>query len=122
MAHETMSHHAGVGDASASPARKSPCLPSAATKLWEVREIDLIRMGVISCTDNEILMLVVDKASTFPFALSLLSKQAEEMARDILHLCLTSVVPKVIRWNRGKEFDASVIQNLFRWFKAGIQL
>lgn len=69
------------------------------------------------------LLLAADKASKFPSAFPLQSKQPEGVTREPLQfLCLTARVPKIIRCDRGKELGATVIPRMCRWLKAGIQL
>ena len=96
-------------------------LAGRAIQPWDVLEMDLMSLGVKSLSNNEYLLLVVDKASRFPFGFPLSSKQADGVARQLLQLCLTFGVPKAIRCDGGKEFDAVVIQHLYRWLKADIQ-
>ena len=96
-------------------------LPGRAIQPWEVIEIDLMSVGVESLSHNKYLLLVVDKASRFPFAYPLPSKQADGVARQLLELCLTLGVPKVIRSDGGGEFEARCIQHLCRWLRADIQ-
>ena len=96
-------------------------LPERAIEPWEVMEIDLMSVGTESLSGNRYLLLVVDKASKFPFAFPLPSKQAEEVARHLLQLCLTFGVPRVVRSDGGGEFEARCIQHLCRWLKADIQ-
>ena len=78
-------------------------------------------VGTEGLSRNRYLLLVVDKASKSPFAFPLPSKQAEEVARHLLQLCLTFGVPRVIRSDGGGEFEARCIQHLCRWLKADIQ-
>ena len=96
-------------------------LPDRALQPWDVLEMDFMSLGVKSLTNNEYLLLVVDKASRFPFAFPLPSKQADGVARQLLQLCLTFGVPKAIRCDGGKEFNAIVIQHLCRWLRADTQ-
>ena len=95
-------------------------LPGRAIQPWEVIEIDLMSVGVESLSHNKYLLLVVDKASRFPFVYPLPSKQADGVARQLLELCLTLGVPKVIRSDGGGEFEARCIQHLCRWLRADI--
>ena len=87
-------------------------LPGRAIEPWEVMEMDLMNMGTESLSRNKYLLLVVDEASKFPFAFPLPSKQAEEVARHLLQLCLTFGVLRVIRSDGGGEFEAGCIQHL----------
>lgn len=81
-----------------------------------------MRVGVTPLTTNEHLLLVVDKASKFSSAFPLPLKQAEGVARELLYLCLTFRVPRVIQCDGGRKvFGAIAIQHLFRWLKARIQ-
>ena len=96
-------------------------LPGRAISPWEVLEVDLMRAGTVSNTGNKYLLLVVDKASKFPFAYPLPVKQAEGVARHLMQLCLTFGVPKAIRCDGGGEFEARCIRHLCRWLRADIQ-
>ena len=95
-------------------------LPGRAIEPWEVLEVDLLRIGTPSLAGNKYLLLAVDKASKFPFAYPLPSKQAEGVARHLMQLCLTLGITKVIRRDGGGEFDARCIQHLCRWLRADI--
>ena len=95
-------------------------LPGRAIEPWEVLEVDLMRIGTQSLAGNKYLLLVVDKASKFPFAFPLPSKQAEGVARHLMQLCLTLGIPKMIRYDGGGEFDARCIEHLCKWVRAYI--
>ena len=64
--------------------------------------------------ENEYLLLVVDKASKFPFAYPLPSKEAHGVARLLLDLCLTFGVSWFIRADGGGELTAAVMEHLCR--------
>jgi len=80
-----------------------------------------MRAGTTSLSGNKYLLLVVDKASRFPFAYPLPSKQAEGVARHLMQLCLTLGVPQAIRCDGGGKFDARCIQHMCKWLRADIQ-
>ena len=67
------------------------------------------------------MLLVVDRASKFPFGFVLASKQAEGVARALAELCLTFGVPKAISCDGGGEFGSQVVRHLCRWLKADIR-
>ena len=75
-------------------------LPARFLEPWEVLEVDLQKFPNTSEAGNEYL-LVVDKASKFPFAYPLPSKDAHEVARLLLDLCLTFGVPSFIKVDGG---------------------
>ena len=95
-------------------------LPARFLSPWEVLEMDLQEMRMPSETGNHILLLVVDRATRFPFAFPLPSKEAIGVARNLLQLCLTFGVPVSIRSDGGSEFTAAVVQHLCRWLRATI--
>ena len=64
-------------------------------------EVDLEKFPNKSEAGNEYLLLAVDKASKFPFAYPLPSKEAHGVARILLDLCLTFGVPSFIRADGG---------------------
>lgn len=99
-----------------------PILVSHTTQPRKVLQIDLMRIRVSSLTNFEYLLLGVHKASKFPFAFPLPSKQAERVAREPLQLCLTFIVPNAIRCDRDKELGAIISQHLYRWLKAVVRL
>lgn len=66
-------------------------------------------------------LLVVDKASRFPFAYPSPSKQAEGAARHLMQLCLRFKVTHAIRCGGGGDFEARYIQHLCTWLRADIQ-
>ena len=70
---------------------------------WEVLKVDLLRITNTSETDKEYLLLVVDKASRFPFAHPLPSKEDRGVARLLLDLCLTFIVPSFVRPDRRRR-------------------
>ena len=82
--------------------------------------MDLQEMRMPSETGNHILLLVVDRATRFPFAFPLPSKEAINVARNLLQLCLIFGVPVLIRSGGGSEFTAFVLQHLCRWLRATI--
>ena len=70
----------------------------------------MLRALNTSETSNEYLLLVVDKASRFLSAYSLLSKEAEGIARLLLGLCLTFGVPSFFRSDGKVELTATVME------------
>ena len=96
-------------------------LPARFLEPWEVLEVDLQKFPNTSDAGNEYLLLVVDRASRFPFAYPLPSKEAHGVARLLLDLCLTFGVPSFIRADGGGEFTAAVVEHLCRWLKVPIK-
>ena len=69
-------------------------------------------------TGNQHILLVVDRASRFPFAFPLPSKGLKEVARILANLCLTFGVPRNFRSDGGGEFRSEVLKSLYHWLKA----
>ena len=67
------------------------------------------------------MLLVVDKASKFPFAYPLPSKEAHGVARLLLDLGLTFGMPSFIRADGGGEFTAAVMEHLCPWLRVPIK-
>lgn len=97
-------------------------LPSHATRPWEVLEINLMCVGVSFLACNEYTLLAADKASKFPFTSPPPSKCVGGVARELLQLCKTSGLPKVIRCDGGKDFGATDIEHLCRCLKADVHV
>ena len=55
-------------------------MPGRLVEPWEVLEMGLLKMGASSLAGNEYLLLVVDRASKFPFAFPLPTKKSEDIA------------------------------------------
>ena len=79
-------------------------------------EVDLQKVPNTSEAGNEYLLLGIDKASKFPFAYPLPSKEAHGV-RLLLDLCFTFVVPSFVRADSGGEFTAAVMEHLCRWLR-----
>ena len=94
--------------------------PVRAVDPWEELEIDLLTINTTSRSNNKHILLVVDRASKFPFGFPLPTKEADGVARILAELCLTFGVPRKIRSDRGKEFRAQVVTHLCKWLKADI--
>lgn len=95
-------------------------LAGRAIQLRDVLEMYLGLGGRSLVGNKYLLVLVVDKASKFPFAFPLRSKQADGVARHILRLRLTFGVPRAIGANGGLKFTADVIQSLCRGLRTDI--
>ena len=78
--------------------------PGRAVDPWEELEMDLLAIDTTSLTNNKYVLLIVDRASKFPFGFPLPTKQAESVSRILAELCLTFGVPRKIRCDGGKEF------------------
>ena len=64
--------------------QKIAMLRGRALEPWDILEMDLLSLGVKSLDKNEYLLQVADKASRFPFAFPLPSKQADGVAWQLL--------------------------------------
>jgi len=60
-------------------------------------------------------LLVVDRASKFPFGFPLETKQAIGMAQKLLDIFTTFGVPKWISCDGAREFTAEVVKHVCRW-------
>ena len=89
-------------------------LPATFLEPWEVLQVDLQKFPNTAEAGNKYLLLVVDKASKFPFAYPLPSKEAHGVARLLLDLCLTFGVSWFIRADGGGELTAAVMEHLCR--------
>ena len=88
---------------------------------WAELQMDILRIDTASKSGNNYVLLVVDRATKFPFAFPLPSKQAEGVARVMTELCLMFGVPDVVSCDGGGEFGALVVKHLCRWLKAKIR-
>ena len=75
--------------------------PARFLEPWEVLEVNLQNFSNTSDAGNEHVLLVVDRASRFPFACPLPPKEVQRVARLLLDLCLTFGVPSSIRADGG---------------------
>ena len=101
-----------------SRSQKIPTMPGRAVEPWETLEVDILSMGTTSWTGNKHILLVVDRASRFPFAFPLRSKGTKEVARTLANLCLTFGVPRNFRSDGGGEFRSEILRSLCHWLKA----
>ena len=104
-----------------STSRRVAMTPGRPLDPWEELQMDILQIDVPSRVGNRYVLLVVDRASKFPFGFALPSKQAEGVARVLLELCLTFGVPKTISCDGGGEFGSRVVKHLCRWLKADIR-
>lgn len=95
-------------------------MPGRRAEPLDELEIDLLTIDVKSEAGNKYVLLVVDRASGFPFGFPLPSKQAVGVARILVEQCLTFGVPRMITCDGGSEFRADVVTHLCRWLKADI--
>ena len=73
-------------------------------------------MGARSEAGNKYLLVIVDRASKFLFAYTLLNNTAENVAKKLLKRLLTFGIPLSLRSDPGMEFTAEVVQHLCKWF------
>lgn len=71
-------------------------LSGQAIQPCDVLEMDWMSLDIESLENNEYLLLMVDKASRFPFSFLLPPKHADGTVRELLQLCLTFGVSKSI--------------------------
>ena len=93
-------------------------LPGRPLAPWDELQMDILRIDVPSQSGNQYILLVVDRASKFPFGFPLKTKQAIGVARKLLDLCLTFGVPKCISCDGAKEFNSEVVTHVCRWMQA----
>ena len=82
--------------------------------------MDLHDMKHESQQGNKFMLVIVDRASKFIFAFPLPSKVSEQVASNLLTLCLTFGVPQEIRSDAGGEFTSDVMKHLCRWLTVPI--
>ncbi|CAB1107819.1 unnamed protein product [Ectocarpus sp. CCAP 1310/34] len=87
---------------------------------WDELHMDILKIDTPSQTSNNHILLVVDRASKFPFGFPLETNQAVGVARVVVELCLTYGVPKTVRCDEGPEFGARLVKHLCRWLRANI--
>ena len=93
-----------------SHSQKIATIPGRAVEPWETLEVDMLSMGAISRAGNKYVLLVVDRASRFPFRFILPSKGTKEVARILANFRLTFGVPR--------NFRSDVLKSLWHWLKA----
>ena len=101
-----------------SRSQKIATMTGRAVEPWETLEVDILSMGTTSRTGNKHILLVVDRASRFPFAVPLPSKGTKKVARILANLCLAFGVPRNIRSDGGGEFRSEILKSLCHWLKA----
>ena len=101
-----------------SRSQKIATMPERAVEPWDTLEVDVLSMETASRTGNKYVLLVVDRASRFPFAFPLSSKGTKEVARILANLCLTFGVPRNFRSDGGGEFRSEILKSLCHWLKA----
>ena len=100
--------------------RRVAMMPGRPLEPWDELQMDILKIDTPSQTGNNYILLVVDRASKFPFGFPLETKQAVGVARVLVELCLTYGVPKTVRCDGGSEFGAEVVKHLCRWLRASI--
>ena len=101
--------------------RRLPMMPVRHLEPWDELEMDILQIDTPATSGNKYVLLVVDRASKFPFGFPLESKQAVGVARILADLCLTFGVPKRICCDGAKEFGSDVVTSLCKWLKAEIR-
>lgn len=95
-------------------------LPAKYLRPWELLEMDIQNMPQESVEGHKYMLLIVDRASRFPFACPLKTKEAVGVAKFSMGLCITFSVPGSIRSDGGSKFMTSVVQRLCRWLRIDI--
>ena len=101
-----------------SHSQKIATMPGRTVEPGETLEVDILSMGTISRTGNKYILLVVDRASRFPFAFPLPSKGTKKVGRILAYLCLTFGVPRNFRSDGGGEFRSEILKSLCHWLEA----
>lgn len=96
-------------------------MPGRAIEPWEELQMDILKIDTRSLSGNKYILLLVDRASKFPFGFLLPSKETVGVARILNELCLTFGVPKNICCDGGGEFGSQVVTHLCRWLRADIR-
>lgn len=91
-------------------------LPDRFLRPWEIYEVDIQDMKVISSSTSSYLLVAVDRAIKLLLAFPLPKKQALGVSRQLLELFLL-MVPLSIRCDPGSEFIAAVTRHLCRWLR-----
>jgi len=97
-------------------------LPATFLRPFEVLEMDIQDMKVVSEAGNRYLLVVVDRATKFLLAYPLPSKGSLGVSQKLLELLLLFGLPLSIRCDAGGEFTAEVIQHLLRWLKVSLDI
>lgn len=105
-----------------SHSRRVAMMPARPLEPWDELQMDILKIDTPSDSGNVYILLVVDRASKFPFGFPLPSKEATGVASKLIELCLTLGVPKVISCDGAKEFGAEVVTHLCRWLRADIRV
>ena len=100
--------------------RRIALLPGRPLEPWDELQMDILKIDTPSLFGNKYILLVVDRASKFPFGFPLETKHAVGVARVLTELCLTFGVPRAIRYDGGREFGAEEVTRLCRWLHADI--
>ncbi|CAM9973671.1 unnamed protein product [Choristocarpus tenellus] len=95
-------------------------LPAKFLEPWDILEMDLQDVGHISTKGKKYMLIVIDRASRFPFAFPMASKDATGVATNVLELCLTFGIPLSIRSDAGGDFTGDVMSHLCRLLKVPI--
>ncbi|CAB1100578.1 unnamed protein product [Ectocarpus sp. CCAP 1310/34] len=69
--------------------RETMMMPGRPLEPWDELQMDILKIDTPSQTGNNYILLVVDRASKFPFGFPLEIKQAVGVARVVVELCLT---------------------------------
>ena len=95
-------------------------LPARFLRAWEVLEMDILDMKVVSSKGNRYLLVVVDRASKFLFAFALPTKETVGVSRKLLELILIFGLPLSIRCDPGRENTSEIMEHLCRWLKVSL--
>lgn len=95
-------------------------LPARFLRAWEVLELDILDMKVVSNKGNRYLLVVVDRATKFLSASPLPTKGTLGVSRKLLELILIFGLPLSIRCDPGGENTSEIMEHLCRWLKVSL--
>ena len=95
-------------------------LPTRFPHPWDVLEMDILDMKVVSSTGNRYLLVVVDRASKFLSAFPLPTKESVGVIKKFFELILIFGLPLSIRCDPGTEFTSEIMVHLCRWLKVSL--
>ena len=100
-----------------SRSQKIATLSGSTVEPWEILEVNIFSMGTISRTGNNYVLLVVDRASRFPFGFPLPSKGTKDEVQILVYLSLTFEAPRNFRGGGGED-RSKILELLRHWLYA----
>jgi Integrase core domain len=87
-------------------------------RMWQRMHMDLLKISVPSAAGHEYIMGVVEARSGFVWLRALHTKESAEVASHLLEILLdVGALPEEIVSDRGKEFNAAVVEDLCRMLR-----